>query len=313
MEMLNNVELVMFSTFKKEKGEEALPPPLVAEMRAALQANGFDPARAEDIPYSSAFRRAVEDAKKGIETENKLKVTCVEGEEGTVYGQIDELAADPETRRINRTRVAGWILTASTNEAKAKVYNVETTEGGEPLDMVTHTTTYAWADLTAIAREIMKTDCMGSYSPKSNGGVYFVPVPDREFLDRLQAAFAACNFNVLRFGVPDSAAERAHVSSTVAEQIAADLAEHEAAIAAYTPETKAGHITNRRDAVTASAEMLTRISGTLYLGEAKDRLTARIQAIYASIEEKLSAATEAKAAAAPAGQPGQRRILTASA
>ncbi len=328
-EMLNRTELVMFTS---RKGADC---PTVEAMRNALTANGFDAARAEEIAAAQAFRRAAQAAKKdcgsaeGEAADNeeetgkpaagtsKLKVTCVEGDEKKVYGQIDKLTADPETRRIKRERVAGWILNATEDtDRKRTTYHVETTEGAVSLDLDHHLTHYAWADLTGIAREIMKKDCMGSYSPKANGSAYFVPTTGRDFLDRLESAFGACGFDVLRYGVPDTDSHRKAITSTIAQGIAADLAAHEEAIAGYGAETRPGVIRNRRTALTQSSELLDRINGTLQLGELRTTLAEKIAALFTACEAKLAVAEAAAAqpAAAPANasQPGQRRILTAA-
>lgn len=305
-ETLSNVELLMCAP---QKGEN---PPTVGAMKRSLAERGFPEDLAGEIPVTTAFRRAVQAVKAAYEqaaedgTKLTIKATCAEGKDRKTFGQIEQVIADENG--ISRKKIAVWTMTVS--------------EDGQPelsgpdldrLNLSYHRSTYTWADLTGIAREAMKKHLAGSYSPRPNGGVWFVPIPSREQIDRLDRAFSNVGFNLLRYAVPDTNAQKEEIARSIHDHFATELDEHRAAIEAYLPETRPGVMANRREAIAATAQAIQRVAHLLN-GRLQD-LSAKTAACFEALNAKLAAAQQQQAAAAPvASQPtGGRRILSATA
>src|SRR4051812_27493942 len=98
MSTLTNVELVMWS----------LPPgddtPAIAAAREALEAHGFRPDRAEDVPDSTAFRRAL----AALKTDALVPVAYVRKADSRLCGQLDKHEQTPQG--LARERVAAFEL-----------------------------------------------------------------------------------------------------------------------------------------------------------------------------------------------------------
>lgn len=287
MESLRNCQLVMYSP-KRDAG-----PPTVEQMRATLQARNFKAERAQAIPRTTAWRRAV----SAMES-SKDDIRATFSKNGK-YAQLDKVRT--EDGKLVRHLVASFTIDkdghARAEDVSGNTLNnfpghVEAAEGQ-----------YTWADVGAIIQTILSTDGLGAYSPRKSGGVYFVPVVSLELLDRLEAALNAIGFNLLRYEVPDTQAQAHEVSNAIADNLLAACDEHEAAIAAYTHETKAGHVDNRKDAIADTRRLAEKL--TPYLNGRAATILDRLA--------KLREQCDSKKATIQAYRPspiGGRRIVT---
>ena len=257
MSVLTNVELVMWSPVPNTA------PPTRRQAQQALMTESFDPARAFEIAGTTAFRRAVK-----CKESKTLKAT-VWGKSPTVHAQLDRLVEDPSSERIRREFVANW------NYAEERTPPIEGTQSLEEFELCR--IQYTWGDLTQVVQTILTQDGLGAYTPRRAGGVYFVPVRSLELLDRLERACRVMGLNLLRYQVPDTEAQRAEVSDAIVAGLSAEIDAHQEAIEGYNVDsTPAGFVERRREAITQTAGLVTRVGGFLngHAVELQDRLTA---------------------------------------
>jgi len=273
--VIRNVELVMWST----RGE----PPLIVEVREALASHGFLPERAEDLPASTVFRRAV----KLKEVAKQSRVTV--WDDGLTHAQLDNLVLSGD--RIRREFVESWRL------------NEDGSVQGSSLDMHHCRTHYLWSDVTVTLKRILDKDSLGAYTPRKAGGVYFVPVRSADFLDRLESVCRSIGLLFLRYQIPDTGAQRDEVADAVFLNLSSDIDGHAAALAAYTVErTPAGIVRNRDDSVVATVALIGRLSE--HLGGRAGTLTDRCAELRRQCEELIGKIEAYRP------QPAGRRIVT---
>jgi hypothetical protein len=277
MSLLNNVELVMYTPMQDAT------PPTVAHMRDALAHHGFKRERADDVPDSTAFRRAV---KNKEDKEHKATVW----QNGKLRGQLDRLEPQDDGT-IRRVWIGKWSMDEN-----------GFVDGG--LEVAPFRERYVWADISGIIQEILKRDGLGAYTPRRAGGIYFVPVSNADLLDRLEQCCSSIGLSLLRYQVPDTSAQRSEVADAIATSLLADCDAHAEAIAGYSPETtKGGIVANRLEAVSQTGALANRL--TPHLGDRAAPIFERIVALVAQ--------ANAVAAAIQAYRPvsGGRRIVTA--
>lgn len=233
MSVLANVELVMWSP------QEKTDPPLIRAVRQALRDGEFPEQRAGDIPVSTAFRRAV----KALETK-ETKVTVWHN--GMLHAQLDQLV--PEGERIHRE----FVTRISLDEKSGAIT-------GHLPDLPAFQERYTWADVSMVVQAVLKEDGLGAYTPRRAGGVYFVPVTSRDLLDRLESVCRWIGLNLLRYQVPDTSAQRSEIADAVAASLVTEADLHNQALAAYSEETRAGVVNNRREAIAATVALVNRL------------------------------------------------------
>jgi hypothetical protein len=268
-------------------------PPTVVATREALAAAGFDRAFAEDVPTSTAFRRAAAALAEGKDR----KVSTYSKDEIT-YAQLDALSVCETDGRIMRQRIGGWKLEGEDVTALT----------GDDLDIGPALASYTWGDVTSILRAVMEKDGAGSYALKRNGGVYVVPSGAADFLSRLESFASAVNLRFLRFLIPSQDKYRAEVSEAIANQVYADLDQHAEAIGSYSDSTKLGVMDNRHDAIVQTEALLQRVSPWLS-ATADLALRERI----GRIDMQLAAARAVAEAHRPAANGRRIQMQTTSA
>lgn len=267
MAFLQNIELVTWTPHSKAQ------PPLVTIVRGALLAEGFKPSLAELVPVTTAFRRNANDVAGKDSQGNEYKVTIWEN--GRLRAQLDKLVPNENTHRISREFIGSWSLADEEG----------TVEGTENDGFTTDTVkarmrTYTWADVTKIVQEILKSDGLGAYSIRANGGVYIVPTTGRFLLDRLSRMGDLIGLSVLRYEIPDTAGQRDMIASSIAARLTADLDEHVAAMNDYDTKIatiKLGHVENRQEALCTTRKLAESLG--MHMG---DRLDGVIDAIKAA-------------------------------
>jgi hypothetical protein len=150
------------------------------------------------------------------------------------------------------------------------------------------------ADVTRVVQKLFERHA-DLFPVRPQGGCYFVPQRHAAFVDRVQALLGKLNGQVLRFPVPAGTGEGDRsVKEAVAAGLAALVAEHRRAVAAFGADTRA-------DTVERAAE---KIRGTrfkveayaAYLGDEKARLDREL----ADAQRELRSRIDALAAPATA-------------
>ena len=253
MSTLNNVELVMLRLPKCDE----TPINRVADL---LEMHGFSRDRAETIPSTTAFRRAVAKMRDGAEN---LAAYCWTAKADKVLrGQLDSITETPNG--IVRERLCAWHLAESGPETD---YGVE--------ELMSHydaaLSHYTRADIGAIVRRVIDTDGLGAYNPKDEDGcvkgVYFVPVrPDaQDFLTRLEAFSSSVGLRLLRYSIPDTDAQKQEIAGAIASSLWVDLHDQIESIKQYSSDTREGILDNRAamlDAAESNAERMRDWLGT---------------------------------------------------
>ena len=127
------------------------------------------------------------------------------------------------------------------------------------------------------------------------GGAYFVPARHAAFVDRVQALLGRLNEQVLRFPVPAGTSEGDRsVKEAVAAGLAALIAEHRQAVAAFGADTRPGTVERAAEKIRRTKFKVEAYSQ--YLAEER----ARLERDLADTQRELRAKVEALAASEPA-------------
>ena len=228
MDTLRDVELAMWTP------EPGAKPPTVMDVRSALEANGFSEEHATDVPETTAFRRAVK-----AEESKDVKATLWK-DRGRVHAQLDRLT--PAGEVVKRDLVATY-------------------EAGDRygLRVDSFAASYTWADVSKVIQTVLSKDGLGAFSPKRNGGVYFVPTSGSYILDRLQTACAQFGLRLLRYGIPDNSVQKDEIATAIHAAILWDLTQHAEAIGAYDIDTKVTVLTERRQRLQVVSDQIHRL------------------------------------------------------
>ncbi len=272
--VLNNVSLCFWNL------ENATP--TVAQAREALSANNLNPERAEDVPASTAFRRA---GRNVFEKDHAAKF-WQRKLDNCLTVQIDKVEENGDGR-LHREFVSVYALE---NDLPTYVC-------GKRLDAfaVAYEDAlgqYIGSDVSRIIQDVLTKDGLGAYSPRKGGAVYFVPVlPDTpDLLARIEGFSAAVGVRFLKYAIPDVVAQREEIGLAIGDSLVGDLGEHAAAIAKYTNETKLGHLVNRREFITHTETMIGKLRhllvgrAAIFLVEEISRLRKAVDAKQAEIE-----------------------------
>lgn len=217
-------------------------PPHVDAVRAELRAAGLSEERAADVPPTTAFQRAAS-ATRTKELDAKTFTSKESGRPRCQFESITETDG-----RLQRRFIGQYELAEDTDTPRA-VNGTPPDEFRASFDQAkTH---YTGADISKVIQAILTTDGLGAYSPRKNGGVYFVPVkadaPD--MLERIARFADALSVRFLTYTIPDVAAQKAEIADAICTAYAEQIDAHSEAIATYTTETRPGIIVNRREAI----------------------------------------------------------------
>ena len=273
-ELLHDIELVIWSPRADAE------PPRVEVMQDALAGQDFRAALAEEVPVTTAFRRAV--LARAGKDDDGVDVKATLWANGTLRGQLDRIETDPDTHRARRVWVGGWSLE---NERTGRC-------AGEPFDLTPSVEAarfqYTWSDVSQIVQEILKTEGMGAYSLRRSGGVYVCPTHGREMLDRLGRMAESIGLNLLRYEIPDTRAQRDEIAGAISDSLLADCDDHLRALESYSPEqTKPGVVENRREAITETRRLAERLAA--HLGDRAVSIQERLDALLMRCQEVAQA------------------------
>lgn len=297
---LPNVSLVFWNLDVKT-------PPHLDAVRAALTENGLDQTRAAEIPSTTAFQRAASATKsKTIEAK-----TFTSKESGRPRCQIEELTE--QDGRLRRSFIGQWELDETTDTPRIIAGTPSDDFRASFENAKTH---YAGADISKVIQNILTKDGLGAYSPRKNGGVYFVPVAPTaaDLLQKIERFADALSVRFLVYAVPDTSSQREEIADAIAAHFLDSIAAHANAIAGYNAETRPGIIENRRAAIqqtdTDMAKLRPLMNGRFATcRDEMRRLLARLSeldaAIVAETERQANAERERIAAEERAAQEAQ--------
>lgn len=261
--VLSNVEIALWNLGR------ANPP--VTQAREQLSAASLDPARAEDVPESTAFRRAVDSLKE----KDVLGRIWTRKADSLLCAQLDR--EHEEEGELRREQLGIYALRDGRPQ-------IERGRALPELDAAYQHAldTYTGADVSRVLKAVLEKDGYGAYSLRP--GVYVCPVNPTatDLLDRLERFASSLSVRFLRYQIPDTGAQRGEIADAIQASLAADLDAHAEAIAAYSSETKPGHLDNRADGITHTQEIISRLSHLIR--EHRDRLSARVDALRAALE-----------------------------
>lgn len=236
---LSGVKLVMF------RAPDEWAPPTISELRDALESQGFSADRAKEIPIKAAFGRAV----KSLAVDG-LKSSV--GGKTRLIGQLDRLEETDE--RLRREFVTAWTCDPQTGAVSG---------GSQELPMADALQRAEKTDCTNCFRVVLKKDGAGSYS--LTPGVYVVPSGADDFLPHLQRVVELVRLRCLVYPIPDTADQRAEISSAVYQDLAHECEQHSEAIASYGEDTRPGTVSNRQEAIRATTSLAMRLQPYLTL------------------------------------------------
>lgn len=301
---LPNISLVFWNLDVKE-------PPHVDTVRDALRSNGLPEERAADIAPSTAFSRAAQTFKTK-ETEAK---TYTSKETGRPRAQLDTLTE--EDGRLRRAFLASFELDEDETPRHVAGASVDTFENAFNMAR-TH---YTGADISKTIQAILKDDGLGAYSPRKNGGVYFVPVAPTaaDLLSRIEKFAAALSVRFLVYSVPDTDSQRAEIADAICDAFGQEIDQHASAAAEYTTATRPGILENRRTSIQATYEAMGRLRNLMNgrYSLLQDRLRDALKRIH-DIETARAAEEDAEreriqqaedTAAETARSEGRRQIV----
>lgn len=282
MSVLTNVELCFWNL---DKGE----PPSIDMVRARLTENHLNPERAVSTAEATAFRRAA----SAVSSKEVVTRCFTRKADSVLVVQIDSEVQDEG--RLHRRFVAQYALTPIDDSPSMPELIAGNHVDGF-IEAFDHATThYVWGDVSKIIQEILKNDGLGAYSPKKNGGVYYVPVSPAspELLNRIGRFTDALHVHFLRHQVPDLTAHREEIAEAIAQAYLDEIASHAESIAGYSEDTRPGVLENRRTAIQATDASMQRVRNLMngrfaIARESMRELLAKLAEIEARIEAKTT-------------------------
>lgn len=280
-ELMSNIELCCWNSGSSE-------PPTVVAVRDALHQSGLSESHAEDVPTTTAFRRSCNKLTK----KDTLVRVFKKGED--LHVQFDKEIV--EGSKLSRAFM-GVYRCHSTLAVRGVGYPFD--DEMESLLQVQFDicrTNYEWADVSNVIQNIIKTCGLGAYSPRKNGGIYFIPAnPDRPaLLDQIERFCTTIGVRFLRYAVPDTDSQRSEIIDAVSAGIDQDILAHESAVADYANANTAT-IDRRRNAIDSTRHLMGRLEALL--GSRFQPFVDRLEFLKTRLTEMSSSTT----GVAPAG------------
>lgn len=228
-------------------------PPTVAAVQEALSASNLNTERTEPIPPSTAFRRAC----NSLKTDEIKPTFFTSKRDDTLTAQFDHYAED-DNGRMHRTFHSMYKLDA---ESETPLRDSGTYLENIDNAFQTASAVYTWADVTAVIKEILAQDAFGAYSPKTNGGVYYVPTKPEaaDLLTRLDRFCSAIGMNLLVHDCEDSSAQREEIANAICDAYNDEVSKHADAVGTYTTDTRPGIMSNRREMIQTTYDQMQRL------------------------------------------------------
>lgn len=275
VQVMTNVELCLWNAGEGD-------PPSVRSVRDALERAGLSTTHAEDIPTTTAFRRACDSLRK------KDRLIRVFKKDGDLHAQFDnEMLTGNKLQRtvmgVYRCHPTNRILGINTDDDQDLESELQ---GNFNISLYT----YEWGDVSTVIQSVISKCGLGAYSPRKSGGIYFIPAnPDRPaLLDQIERFCEYVDIRFLRYVVPDTETQRSEIMDAVSAGIEQDVIAHETAIAEYTDASSA-ILEKRKNAIDSSLHLLRKLQGLL--GARYDALFDRLTDAKERVAEMKTALT----------------------
>lgn len=274
-ELMSNIELIMWNLGSGD-------PPLISRVRDRLDDAGLSRSHAEDMPLSTAFRRACDSLRN-----DKMEVKIFK-QSNDLHCQVDSVSL--ENGRVVRD-FRGVYRCHDTNQIRGIDFYCDSSICVTlQQDLDENLRRYQWGDVSKVVQSVIAKCGLGAYSPRRGGGIYFAPSnPDRPaLLDQIERFTSYVGIRFLRYTIPDTDAQREEIMDAVAAGIEQEVIDHEDSVNGYTDPTQA--ILDRRvQALDATASLLMRLRP--FLQGKYDSLADRITAMKQRISTFTPAAT----------------------
>ncbi len=251
----------------------------------ALTAAALDPAVARELAPRHAFTRACK------KLSDARIIRRVAEDDVTLTFQFTQ-----ETRssdRIEYTLETMLALDKQTGKVSCPLPGLATI-AQEELDRAV--TARTGADVTRVVQKLFERHA-DLFPVRPAGGVYFVPERHVEFVGKVQALLGRLGGQVLRFPVPAGTSEGDRsVKDAVAAGLAALVAEHRQAIAAFGTDTRDGTLDRAADRIRATQFKVQAYAE--YLLDEKAKLDRELAVARAELRAKVEHLAEAPPAVA---------------
>ncbi|HET6575538.1 MAG TPA: DUF6744 family protein [Fimbriiglobus sp.] len=249
----------------------------------ALATCGLDPSVARELAPRHAFTRACK------KLSDQRIIRQVAEDEATVRFQFTQESRHGD--RFEYELESVLTLDKRSGAVTCDLPGLATLAQEEVDRCVAHRT---GGDVTRIVQRLFDRTA-DLFAIRPAGGAYFVPARHAAFVDRVQALLGRLNGQVLRFPVPAGTSEGDRsVKEAVAAGLAALIAEHRQAVAAFGADTRPGTVERAAEKIRQTRFKVEAYAQ--YLAEERERLERDL----ADTQRELRAKVEALAAPEPA-------------
>lgn len=253
-------------------GVSVAHPALVAALRDA----GLDEAVARELAPRHAFTRA---AKK---LSDRRIIRPVAEDAAAVKFQFTQESRDGD--RFEYALETMLTLDKTTGRVTCDLPGLATL-AQEEFDRAIGTRT--GADVTRVVQRLFARHA-DLFPIRPQGGAYFVPDRHAAFVDRVQAMLGRLNGQVLRFPVPAGTPEGDRsVTDAVAAGLAAVIADHRSAVAAFGRDTREDTLKRAADKIRATQFKVETYAE--YLADGKAKLDRELAAARADLRARVAA------------------------
>jgi hypothetical protein len=241
------------------------------------------------LSAQSSFRRAIDSL--GKEYDSKLFRPKGAHRSGDLHVQIDRIGEyngqklERATLGVYRLSHYGQISWASPESSEELFQKLRTLYQH-------HLSHCMFRDMSGVISDVLVGEGLGAYSPRRAGGVYFVPVAST-LLDKVERFCQALGIRFLRYTVPDTVAQRGEIMDAVSEKMAEYLAEHEKAIADYTPTTRPEIFAERRRLIQETVALIGKLEA--FLNGHASELLAKAQSLQSALSALVNSAPKTMA------------------
>ena len=247
-----------------------------ADLVAALAAAGLDEGVARELAPRHAFTRACK------KLSDRRIIRPVGEDDATVRFQFT--AETRTTDRIEYELETMLTLDKTSGRVTCDLPGLATA-AQEEMDRCVAART--GGDVTRVVQKLFDRHA-DLFPVRPQGGCYFVPDRHRPFVDRVQTLLGALNGQVLRFPVPAGTAEGDRsVRRAVADGLAALVAEHRSAVAAFDADTRADTVGRAAARIKAARYKVECYAA--YLADEKAALDRELVAAAAELRAKVAA------------------------
>jgi hypothetical protein len=245
-----------------------------ADLLAALRESGLDESAARQLLPRHAFARAC----RKLARDRIIRAVAEDADRVTFQFTQEARSGD----RYEYTLETMLALQKATGRVSCDLPGLATL-AQELLDRAIEDRT--GSDVTRLVQRLFERRA-DLFPVREQGGVYFVPREHSAFVDRIQALLSRVNGRLARFPVPEGTREGDRsVKEAVAQGIAALIAEHRAAVAAFDADTRPATLGRAAERVRLVRHKLSAYAA--YLADERERLETDLGAAAAELYAKV--------------------------